>query len=231
MDWSDESVSGMEPTQDDLGLVLLCCFIFGKRTRDGPPSVDEGLETMGKWMESVNKLRTDVDACHPVILDFSDPDINCAIDVLNMYSPGSPLKFIFRNAAHALTSKKLRVQSPSTYTYEGSRVDVPILHGGKIEVLGDVCFESISDLLSNNNLAMTTEINVTGDLSGCTKEQVEASMRSLRDILYSTKDGDLFRFSITGSSQHIDVDPVFVRKWVIRFTNGPRSCLSVTNRF
>lgn len=250
--WSDEEVEKLEPvenlepgeqvenlveegpistTKNDLVFLLYCAFIFDKRTRDGVPSVDKYLEETSSWLRENNKLNLEVEPCAPSTLDFDDADAPRVVDVLNAYSPEFPLNLEFSDNSSSYVAKRLQLESPATYSYRirSGTLDLPFLHGGKIKVDGDISFDAVVDLLSSQQrLAFTTEIDVSGSLVGCDPDSILVAIRHLRQWIYETPDDLLFGFSVCGKTKPIEVDSVMVRKWRISFSRtDERSCLSV----
>ena len=213
----------------DLVFLLYCAFIYAKRTRSGVAQVDRNLAELGEWLTQNQKLKLDVESCEASTLDFDDPDTPRVVDALNTYSPDFPLNLVFSDNSDSYVAKRINVRSPSLYTYRlrSGALDLPFLHGGKIEVYGDVSFDSVVDLLSNQReLALTTEIDVTGSLVGCSPESVELAIKHLCRVLCDNSDDELFVFSICGSVNFENVadavvDSVRVRKWTISFSTSP----------
>lgn len=237
--WSDDESEpkvNIKVKQDDLVFLLFCAFIFEKRTRSGVPSVDQRLGELSEWLTRNDKLRLGVDSCEASTLNFDDPDAPRVVDALNTYSPEFPLNLIFTENSGSYIARRLHIQSPSTYKYKliSGVLDLPFFHGGKIEIDGDVSFDSVVDLLScSSKLALTTEIDVSGSLVGCNSESVKLAMKHLRRAIFDNSDEELFQFSVSGSVNFEDdadsvVDPVVVRKWKILFsgsTSDSRWCL------
>lgn len=231
----DENWSDDERETHDLLFLLFCAFIYEKRTRPGSPQVDKRLAELSEWLTQNGKLQVDVESCAASTLDFDLPDTAKLVDALKTYCPEFPLVFIFSDNSGSYMARRIDVRSPSLYTYRlrSGTLDLPLLHGGKVQVDGDVSFESVVDLLnSQKELALTTEIDVSGSLVGCSPESVKVAMRHLRRVVGSTPDDKLFIFSICGSVNFeeptdADVDSVLVRKWTISFSSpsSSRWCL------
>lgn len=227
--WSDDENPKNE--SDDLLLLLFCAFIYQKRTRPGNPQVDKKLAELSEWLTQNGKLRVDVESCAASTLDFDLPDTAKVVDALKTYRPEFPLVFLFSDNSGSYMARRIDVRSPSLYTYRlrSGTLDLPLLHGGKVQVDGDVSFESVVDLLnSQKELALTTEIDVSGSLVGCSPESVGLAMNHLRRIVGSTPDDELFLFSICGSVRFeeptdADFDPILVRKWTISFSSSGSS--------
>lgn len=221
--WSDDET---EVKQDDLVFLLFCVFIFEKRTRPGVPSVNKRLGELSEWLTRNDKLRLGVDSSEASTLDFDDPDTPRVVDALNTYSPEFPLNLIFSENSGSYIARRINVQSPSTYKYKLSSggLDLPFFHGGRIDIDGDVFFDSVVDLLSSQQkLALTTSIDVSGSLVGCNPESVKLAMKHLRQVIFDHSDEELFQFSVSGRVNFEDdadsvVDPVVVRKWHISFS-------------
>lgn len=224
----------MDPEKKDLEFLLFCAFIFEKRTRSGVSSVDKSLSELSTWLTQTDKLKIDVDPCAASTLDFDDADTPRVVDALNTYSPEFPLNLNFSDNSGSYIARRIDVRSPSVYKYRltSGTLDLPILHGGRVEVDGDVSFDTVVDLLSSQKkLAFTTEIDVSGSLVGCSPESIKLAMKHLREIVCDTSDDELFVFSITGDVNFENVgDSVFgnvlVRKWRISFSSeDSRWCL------
>lgn len=220
------------PSQDDLVFMLFSAFIFERRTRQGRPTVDKHLSDLSSWLTANDKLRTDVDVCTPCTLDFDDADSPRIVDALNTYCPEFPLVLLFSKNSGTHVARRLKTVSPSTYSYRlvPGILDLPLLHGGRVVVEGDVSFDSVVDLLSSQKSeAFTTEMEVSGSLVGCNSESVKKAMYHLRTIVYQLNDEELFGFSLSGCCREsFDVDPVLVRKWRISFSCSGNSSSSST---
>ena len=231
----DEPIPKTSPKQDDLVFMLFSAFIFERRTRQGIPSVDKYLADLSSWLTVNDKLKTDVDVCTPSTLDFDDADSPRVVDALNTYCPEFPLVLLFSKNSGTHVARRLTVRSPSTYSYRlvPGILDLPLLHGGKVVVEGDVSFDSVVDLLSSHKSeAFTTEMEVSGTLVGCNSESVKKAMYHLRQSIYQLKDDELFGFSLSGScSESFEVDSVLVRKWRISFSGSPSSTLCARKIF
>lgn len=210
------------PKQDDLVFMCFSAFIFERRTRQGIPSVDKHLADLSSWLTANDKLKTDVDLCTPSTLDFDDADSPRLVDALNTYCPEFPLVLLFSKNSGTHVARRLNIRSPSTYSYRlvPGILDLPLLHGGKVVVEGDVHFDSVVDLLSSQKSeAFTTEMEVSGSLVGCNSESVKKAMYHLRQSIYEMMDEELYGFSLSGSCREsFEVESVFVRKWRISFS-------------
>lgn len=238
-DWSDSENETEEKSTNDLVFLLFCAFIYEKRTRSGPAAVDQRLGELSAWLTEHDKLRVDVEPCAPSTLDFDDPDAPRVVDALNTYAPQFPLNFVFSENTGSYLARRINFHSPSVYKYKlrSGTLDLPFLHGGRVEVEGDISFDTVVDLLATtqNKIALTTEIDVSGSLVGCSVESVKLAMNHLRRILYDNSDDELFLFSICGGVKFEDaedsvIDPVVVRKWRILFFSpeSSRWCLKCT---
>lgn len=228
--------SKLSMKKDDVGFVLYCAFIFEKRTRSGSPSLDTSLAETSAWLIKNNKLNLDVEPCAPAMLDFDDADTPRVVDLLNMYAPEFPINLQFSDNSRSYAARRIQLKSPATYSYtiHSGTLDLPFLHGGKIEVAGDVSFDTVVDLLSSHqSLAFTTKIQVSGELSGCDVDSVQLAIRHLRQWILEKRDGDLFEFSVCGRAPALDVEPVVVRKWRLSYsrTDDSRACLSAVKVF
>lgn len=241
--WSDDEIETEvkhKVKQDDLVFLLFCAFIFEKRTRSGVPSVDKRLGELSAWLTHSDKLRLSADSCEASTLDFDDADTPRIVDALNTYSPEFPLNLIFSENSGSYIAKRINVRSPSTYKYKltSGGLDLPFFHGGRIEIEGDVLFDSVVDLLSSvSTLAFTTEIDVSGSLVGCNPESVKLGMKHLRQVIFDHSDEELFQFSVSGGVNFENdadsvVDSVVVRKWTISFssTSDSRWCLKCNSK-
>ncbi|CAM9106941.1 unnamed protein product [Sphacelaria rigidula] len=234
-----DEVSADKVSADDLGFTLFCGFIFEKRTRSGVDHLDKYLKEISSWLIESGKLNVDVDPSKAATVDFSDADAARLVDALNTYSPEFPLNFVLSGSSDAGLARRLRLRSPSTYSYTDSSgpLELPSLHGGKVNVEGDLFFDSVVDLLSTDVCrALTTEINVTGSLVGCNSENLKAAVEHLCQGIRENPDDDLFGFSLCGDCEvSLEVDLILVRKWVISFSvidfHNHRSCLRVSKNF
>lgn len=208
-------------SEDDLVFLLFCVFIYEKRTRPGYTDVDNKLSEMSKYLTSVNKLKLDVQPCAPCLLDFDDPDTPRLVDVLNTYAPEFPINFDFSENSRSYIASRIKIDSPSLYKYkiQTGVLDIPFLHGGCIQVEGDVSFDTVVDLLSTaSTKVFSTDIDVSGSLVGCSKESVEKAITYLQQIVYDNQDHELFMFSICGSVDFEEepvIHPVKIRGWTI----------------
>lgn len=218
--------------QEDLVFLLFCAYIYEKRTRDHELKLGE----ISSWLTESQKLKLDVEPCAASTIDFDDPDTPRIVDVLNTYAPEFPLRFIFSQNSQSYIATRINFQSPSTYHYniKSGTLDVPFFHGGKVKVDGDVSFDTIVDLISNK-IALTTEIEVSGSLVGCSKNNVKTAMKNITQIIYDNLDQELFTFSICGNvkfenSEDSVLDSIHIRSWTISFQNikENRWCLKCT---
>ena len=217
--------------QQDLGFVLFLAFIFDKRTINYGGETDKNLTELTSWLKTNKKINTDVEPCQPVHLSLSDADSPRLIDALNKYSPDFPISMVLDDSSHAYITKRLNIWSPSIYSYQsGSSIDIPLFHGGKINVIGDVNFDSIVDLINSQNvLSFTTEINVSGTLIGCDNESVNLAVKHLRDGIYDMLDENIHGFVVRGvCNSSVFVKTVRVRNWVISFEQFEKSVLEVS---
>ena len=237
--WSDDgSDDEVEKKADDLVFLLFCAFIYEKRTRPGAAAVDERLGELSAWLTHHDKLRVDVAPCSPSTLDFDDPDTPRLVDALNTYAPEFPIDFVFSDNSVSYLARRINFHSPSVYRYKlrSGSLDLPFLHGGRVEVEGDISFDSVVDIV-DNKMAFTTEIDVSGSLVGCSGESVKLAMNLLRRVVCDNPDDELFLFSICGGVKFEDdtdpvVDPIMVRKWRISFSTqnaeSTRWCLKAS---
>jgi len=235
---------GSENDEMDLAFLLFCSFIYEKRTRSGSAAVDQRLGELSAWLTENHKLRVDVEPCAPSTLDFDDPDAPRVVDALNTYNPEFPIDFVFSENSGSYLARRINFHSPSVYKYKlrAGSLDLPFLHGGRVEVEGDISFDTVVDLLATQNATQifTTEIDVSGSLVGCSGESLKLAMNHLRRLLCDNSDDELFLFSICGGVKFEDaddsvLDPVVVRKWTISFsTPNPadpaRWCLKCVQR-
>lgn len=234
-----EVIDRTKKKQNDLPFLLYCAFIFDKRTKDGSASVDQHLADTKSWLS--HQLRLDVEPFVPSVLNFNDADAPRLVEVFNTYLPQFPLNLEFSDNSVSHLAKRLTIQSPATYSYKLRQgiLDLSFLHGGDVEIDGDVAFDTVVDLLfSHKELALTTDINVSGSLVGCDPDSVSVATRHLREYLYETDDENLFGFSICGGTPAVDVNysiMLLVRKWKISFSRAgsdeSRSCLCVEKVF
>ena len=218
-----ESSFEVNHSAQDLEFLLFVAFIFEKRTKDSNPDSDKVLLDLSTYLQKNNKINVDVDPCQAVILKLNSPDTPRIIDYINEYSPDFPLKMVFDDPSNVYIAKRLSIKSSSTYSYESNGViDLPFFHGGKINIDGDVNFDSIIDLINSQSLlTLTSEITVSGNIVGLTLESVNKAMKSLRNAIYETPDEDIHGFLVKGSNtEQIYVEPIFIRKCVIKFSQN-----------
>lgn len=153
------------------------------------------------------------------------------------------MNLIFSENSGTYIARRINLFSPSLYMYRlpSGTLDLPLFHGGNVEVDGDVSFDSVVDLLSSYKTSnYTTEIDVSGSLVGCNQESVKLAMKHLREAICENSDDDLFIFSICGSVYfENDTDSTFeniqVRKWTISFSSmfssSTRWCLKCIKTF
>ena len=231
----DESMSDTKPVSDqqDFGFLLFLAFIFEKRSKNSTkPDNDKTMGELVTWLKENKKINIDVEPCNPVILNTGDPDNSVIIDALNTYSPDFPISMILKDPSDTYILKKLEISSPSTYSYESNGViDIPFLHGGIINISGDVNFDSIVDLINSQSLlAFTSEINVSGKLVGCDNDTINLAVKYLRDGIYNTSDENIHGFSVKGVCENpLFVKPVYVRNWVITFKQSEVSTLELSS--
>lgn len=233
---TQEQQESLNTKKDDVGFVLFCAFIFEKRTRPGSPSLDTSLAETSAWLIKNNKLNLNVEPCAPATLDFDDADTPRVVDLLNTYAPEFPINLQFSDNSRSYAARRIQLKSPATYSYtiHSGILDLPFLHGGMIEVVGDVSFDTVVDLLSSNqSLAFTTRIHVSGELAGCDVDSVQLAIRHLRQCILEKRDDDLFEFSVCGRAPALDVEPVVVRKWRLSYsrTDDSRACLRAVKVF
>jgi hypothetical protein len=222
-------------SDQDRVFVSFCSFIFEKRTQD-LSIMDNDLKQISNLLQEYGTLNLDVDPCgRASILDFGDdPDASRIVALLNSYWPEFPLDI--KLSKDTFPANSLNIQSPSSFRYHLSDTppfDLPMLHGGPIEVVGgDVSFDSIVDALGSTpaDIVFTTDINISGTLVGCTRESLQHAVDVLHQSLIEAPDKDLFGFSLSASLDEgqlaPNIDPVFLRMWVISFsTSDTRCCL------
>ena len=206
-------------------------FIFDKRTTDYGGETDKNLSELVSWLKTNKKINTDVEPCQPVHLLLSDTDSPRLIDALNKYSPDFPISMVLDDSSQVYIPKRLSIWSPSVYSYQSSgSIDLPLFHGGKVNITGDVNFDSIVDLINSQNvISFTTEINVSGNLIGCDNESVNLAVKHLRDGIYDMLDENIHGFVVRGvCNNSVFVKTVRVRNWVISFEQFGQSILEVS---
>ena len=210
---------------DDLLFLQFLSYIYTNRTKNS----NGMLEELSDWLRENNKINSNSDPCEPVHLGLSWPDASRLVDALNTYSPDFPINMVLESP-HCVVSR-LNISSPSTYTYSSNvAVDIPFFHGGIVEVIGDVNFDSVIDLISSDPSTFTTEIRSSGILVGCNLESVTLAVKGLRDAIYRTE--MIHGFQISGRvMESFEIDPVYVRNWVIGFNYGELSSLTVSRVF
>lgn len=228
----------MSDQDRDLIFVAFCAFIFEKRTQQAQNSTsDKNLSEISKLLQEYGKLNLDCGDKAPT-LDFDDPDSSKLVALLNTYSPDFSINLKF--SKDTFPANTLNIRSPSTFRYELQELQensepfhLPLLHGGKIEVVGgDLSFDSVVDALISTpaHIVFTTDINISGALVGCTHESLQNAVDVLRRGLSEEPEENIFRFSLSASIDEEQVlpsiDPVVVRTWIISLsTSDSRCCL------
>lgn len=213
---------------DDLDFLLLASHLFETRVRTSCDEDSLGIGAIATWLRDIGKLRRyeDTDPEEDVTIPLGDPRV---MDMVNIYNPCVNMVFNIESDPDALIIKRLRLQSSSRVTYRMVNPDIalkiPVLHGGRIIVQGDLDIKHLVDLVKRSPVktVMATDIQIEGSRTSLDAELRRSLTDTLVNIIYNTEDADMFGFSMT-HDEGIDPDApqtrghIQIRGWVVEST-------------
>lgn len=221
---------------DDLDFLLLASHLFETRIRTSCDEDSMGIDSIATWLRDSDKLRRyeDTDPKEDVTVPLGDPRI---MDLVNIYNPHSNIVFTIASESDALMIKRLRLQSSGRVTYRMVATDalkIPVLHGGRILVQGDVDGKHLSELVKRSpaRTVMVTDIRVEGSSDDFDSELRRSLMETLVDIIYNTEDADMLGFSLKlddedGVPGSLQVrERIQIRGWIVESTPTSVSALN-----
>lgn len=199
----------------DLEFLQISCFLY--EFRSNKRFKDDWVEELSKWLQSINKLKVDVEYDTPLFITSLSPNLPKFLDIINMYSPDFPLMIsVSENQNYML--KKLDFQCRSHVTYKGKGVIyIPCFHGGYISVDGKI--ESL-DLLEMIKVSKPVSIFTTSiksnDIS-INDERVSSILSELYAKVEHSDDDDLHQFTLKSgfSGGHLKPVTLYIRIWKI----------------
>ena len=103
---------------EDIDFILLVSYIYQNKSFFSLKNpIDESTLSISEWLKYENHLQEDslIDPSHEVIIDLVGNEINeyypRIIDILNIYNPNIPIKFILHESNDNLLTKRLKMDT------------------------------------------------------------------------------------------------------------------------
>lgn len=219
---------------EDIDFILLVSYIYQNKSFSSLKTpIDESTLSVSEWLKYENQFQEDkyIDPSHEVTIDLVDNETNeyypRIIDILNIYNPSIPIKFILHESNDNLLTKRLKMDTFRKITYKISgnwKFELGCIHGGEIHIDGYVGFPSLFTLIKDtpSKKLMRSSIHVKGMIQDFTNGDVNKLFDNFLLIIGDCNDDDMIGFQLTCSVSIPQVEnrKYYIRSWLIQVENN-----------